>query len=111
MEEVGDIPTKSFTKSELKQKYELTRFIEGEGQFCVLVPQDPESRINTGGMWKFGVVKSSDPKEIHWFFNGEIRTRNRREARQIYNLLQHYCEIKKMGEAFAFKVRLKSDKK
>ena len=98
MEEVGDIPTKSFTKRELKQKY-------------VLVPQDPESRINTGGMWKFGVVKSSDPKDIHWFFNGEIRTRNRREARQIYNLLQHYCELKNLGEAFAFKVRLKNAKK
>lgn len=111
MEEVGDIPTKPFSKSELNQKYELTRFNEGGERFCVLVPQDPESRINTGSMWKFGVVKSSQPKEIDWFFNGQIRTRNRREARQIYNLLQHYCELKNLGEAFAFKVRLKNTKK
>lgn len=111
MEEVGDIPTKPFSKSELNQKYELTRFMEGGERFCVLVPQDPEARINTGSMWKFGVVKSSQPKEIDWFFDGQIRTRNRREARQIYNLLQHYCELKNLGEAFAFKVRLKNIKK
>lgn len=111
MEELGDIPTKPFSKSELKRKYELTRFLEGGERFCVLVPQDPEHRINTGSMWKFGVVKSSDPKEIDWFFNGQVRTRSRKEARQIYSLLQHYCELKNLGEAFAFKVRLKNTKK
>jgi hypothetical protein len=110
MEQVGDIPTKSFSKSELNQRYELTRFIEGGEPFCVLVPQDPENRINTGGMWKFGVVKSRNPKEIDWFYNGQVRTRNRKEARQIYTLLQHYCQLKNLGEAFAFKVRLKNPK-
>ena len=110
MEEVGKIPTKPFSDKELKRHYELTRFMEGGQQFCMLVPTDPEHRINTGSMFKFGVVMSSKPKKIHWFFDGQIRTRNRREARKIYMLLQRYCEINGLGEAFAYKVRLKNKK-
>lgn len=112
MEEVGNIPTKPFSRSEIKRHYELTRFIECGEPFCVLVPADPEHRINTGSMFKFGVVMSSgNPKKIHWFFNGQIRTRDRSEARKIYMLLQRYCEMNDLGEAFAYKVRLKKKKR
>jgi|SRR5210317_1998282 hypothetical protein len=110
MKEIKDIPTIPFSKHELSQKYELTRFIEAGQPFCVLVPQDPSARINTGNMWKFGVVKSTNPKKIDWFFSGRVQTRSRKEARRIYTLLQVYCQAKNVGEAFAFKVRAKRKK-
>jgi len=110
MEEVEDIPTIPFSKRELACNYEMTRFIEGGKQFCVLVEQDPDSAINTGNMWKFGVVHSRQPKAISWFFLGRVQSRNRVEARRIYSLLQVYCEAKNLGEAFAHKVRTKKKK-
>lgn len=110
MEEIGKIPTIPFSKKELSKKYELTRFIEGGVPFCVLVEKDPDVRMNTGNMWKFGVVKSSSPKKIEWFFLGRVMTRDRSEARRIYGLLQVYCQSNDLGEAFAYKVRAKKKK-
>jgi hypothetical protein len=110
MKEIKDIPTIPFSKRELARNYEMTRFIEGDKQFCVLVETDPESSINTGNMWKFGVLHSSQPKAMSWFFHGRVQTRSRVEARRIYSLLQVYCDAKNLGEAFAHKVRTKKKK-
>lgn len=111
-EKLKTLQATPFNGAESKAKYVLTNFVEGNQPFAVLVEND-NNRMNTGKSWKFGVAvsdnlkKSSKDKGLYWFFGGRIYARDRRKAKEVYALLNKYCEDNELGQAFAYKVRTK----
>lgn len=111
MEEIlKKLQATSFKGYEAKEKFILSKFKEGGQPFGVVVEKNNKS-INTGNSWKFGFIPKSQlhdntlkGKGMYWFFSGKVYARSRNKAREVYSLLQKFCESHDLGEAFAYKV-------
>lgn len=89
-----------FTSKEESIEYSTITFNERGVDFTLLKISN-QSKPHTGNKYKFGVVDEN--YNFYWFFNGKSEIRNRSMAVKVFAILKRYCELKDIGEPFAFK--------
>jgi len=98
---MDDLKLTPFTEKEMDKEYSTQTFTERGVDFTILRVSN-QLKPQSGNLYKFGLVDND--YQFFWFFNNKSIVKGRLKALETFKALLIYCEAKKIGQPFAYKV-------